>query len=95
MLEGKNKMNKILITFGLILGIGGIIFSLLPPDVHMALFSGSNNMEMEGMGMNDESMEHDENMGQSHHNHGVFVTWGLIVAIIGLGIAFAGWKIFV
>jgi hypothetical protein len=91
-------MNKILITFGLILGIGGIIFSLLPPDVHMALFWGqadSHNGMEENMGMHDESMEHDENMGQSHHNHGVFVTWGLIVAIIGLGIAFAGWKIFV
>ena len=72
-------MNKILVVIGLLLGVGGLIFSLLPADIHMSIFSG-NDMGMDGsMPMN--------------HNHGAHVTWGLVVAIIGFALAFAGWKI--
>jgi hypothetical protein len=39
-------------------------------------------------------MQQKEHSMPNHHNHGVFVTWGLVVAIIGLGLALAGWKIF-
>ena len=83
---------KLLIILGFILGVGGIIFSLLPHDVHMSLFGGQQEMEMQDgqMGMEGE-MDMDEPMS---HNHGVFVTWGLVVAVIGLALAFAGWKIF-
>tara|TARA_Y100000310_G_C20279751_1_gene622031 strand:+ start:61 stop:330 length:270 start_codon:yes stop_codon:yes gene_type:complete len=88
-------MKKILITIGLILGIGGIIFSLLPGDVHMAMFGGSDSdMGMEGGSGGMESMEGDDHTDEGHHNHGAFVTNGLIVAVIGLGLAFAGWKLF-
>ena len=82
-------MNKILLAVGLIIGIGGIIFSLLPPDAHMSIFGGSSNTMMEG------NMEMDAgNMQHGQHNHGIFVTYGLVVGIVGLGIAFAGWKLF-
>ena len=73
-------MNKALIIIGLIIGIGGVIFSLLPADIHMSIFGGND------MGM-DSSMP-------MNHNHGVYVTWVLVVAIIGFALAFAGWKIF-
>ena len=74
-------MNKILIIIGLILGIVGLIFSILPADVHMSMFGGGNQMSM------DDSMPMD-------HNHGAYVTWGLTIAIIGFALAIAGWKIF-
>ena len=79
-------MNKILVIIGLVVGIGGIIFSLLPPDMHMALFGGSDQMDSEMGGM--------DNMDSGHHKHGAFVTYGLVVAVVGLGAAVAGWKIF-
>jgi hypothetical protein len=28
------------------------------------------------------------------HDHGKFVTYGLVIAVIGFALAFAGWKIF-
>jgi len=78
-------MNKILIVIGLLLGVGGLIFSLLPADVHMAIFGG-NQMNMDNeMGM--------DNSMPMNHNHGVYVTWGLVIAVIGFALAFAGWKI--
>ncbi|MDP7116576.1 MAG: hypothetical protein QF915_05945 [Candidatus Woesearchaeota archaeon] len=83
-------MNKVLIIIGLILGIGGIVFSLLPPNAHMSMFGGDH--EMQGMGEN-QAGEEGKEMNQGHHNHGIFVTYGLIAAVIGLGLAFAGWRI--
>jgi len=35
-----------------------------------------------------------ESMGEmGHHNHGAFMSYGLIASVIGLAIAFTGWKI--
>jgi hypothetical protein len=83
---------KLLIVLGVILALGGVIFSLLPGEVHMSLFGGQQDMHMEEEEhMEGESMEKDH---MESHNHGAFVTWGLVVAVIGLALAFAGWKIF-
>ncbi|MBT96742.1 hypothetical protein CMI49_01440 [Candidatus Pacearchaeota archaeon] len=72
-------MNKALIIIGLILGIGGVIFSLLPADIHMSIFGGDDRGMDNSMPMN--------------HNHGIYVTWGLVAAIIGFALTLAGWKI--
>jgi|TARA_B100001971_G_C17861529_1_gene368587 cytochrome b561 len=78
---------KLLIIIGIILALSGVIFSLLSGDVHMSLFG-------EGMEMQEEHMEGEAMEEPMNHDHGKFVTWGLIVAVIGLALAFAGWKIF-
>ncbi|MAH33539.1 hypothetical protein CL615_04045 [archaeon] len=86
-------MDKILIIIGLILGIGGIIFSILPPSAHTALLGQGQNMEA-NMDMENSMSDMGNEEEHGHHNHGVFMTYGLIVAIIGLAFIFAGWKIF-
>ncbi len=83
-------MNKITVMIGLLIGVGGIIFSLLPPDMHMAIFGG--NADIENMDM-DEGMNAMQNENMSH-DHGKFVTYGMVAAVIGFALAFAGWKIF-
>ena len=85
-------MNKPLVAIGLLFGIGGLLFSILPADVHMTLFSGHSQNMPTGNMMAENSMHQDEAMPQ-HHNHGASVTWGILVAIIGFGISFAGWKL--
>ena len=77
-------MNKTLVIIGLVLAIGGVIFSLLPHDVHGMVVGSGDHMEGE-IGMDE---------GMDHSSHGRFVTWGLVVAVIGIATAVAGWKIF-
>ncbi len=91
-------MKKILVIIGLIFGIGGIIFSLLPHKMHMDMFGGGYT----GMAVMDEEQDMNENMNEDSgehtemvmdHHPQIYVMWGLIVSIIGLGVAFTGWKI--
>ena len=79
-------MKKILIIIGLILGTGGAIFALLPSEIHTAIFGGDMDS---GMGM-DNSMQKGE---MAPHNHGKYVTMGVLSAVTGFALAFAGWKI--
>jgi len=79
-------MKKTLIIIGLILGICGAIFALLPSEIHTAIFGGDMD---NGMGM-DNSMQKGE---MTPHNHGKYVTMGVLSAVIGFALAFAGWKI--
>ncbi len=65
--------NQNLMKIGLIFGVLGIVFALLPHQVHMGLLGH------EGMNM--------------HSNHGMYATWGWIIGIIGLAVAFTGWKL--
>ena len=74
-------MNKILLIVGLVIAIGGVIFSVLPHDVHNVML-GTGKVVMDG------------HTDHTHSNHGVFVTAGLSSAVIGLGMVFAGWKLF-
>tara|TARA_Y100000034_G_C6782957_1_gene350094 strand:+ start:386 stop:616 length:231 start_codon:yes stop_codon:yes gene_type:complete len=71
-------MNKTLIIIGLVLGIGGLIFSLLPHKIHMDMFGG-------GM------VEMDGEMVMDHHPQN-YVMWGLIVTVVGFILALVGWK---
>ena len=87
---GEN-VKKYLIITGLILGIAGAIFALLPSDVHMSLFGG--DMDMKSMDM-DEGMNKGDSMQNMNHNHGKYVTAGVLSAVIGFALAFSGWKIF-
>jgi hypothetical protein len=84
-------MNKILTIIGLILGIGGAIFALLPSDVHMSLFGG--DMDMKSMDM-DKGMNKGDSMQNMNQNHGKYVTAGVLSAVIGFALVFVGWKIF-
>ncbi len=87
-------MNKILIIIGLILAVGGGIFALLPADVHMSMFGSDMAMDDHmdsAMDSMDKKME-DNNMAMDH-DHGSYVTWSIIVALIGLAMAYSGWKI--
>lgn len=85
-------MKKTLVISGLIIGSFGIIFSLLPHDMHNAILGGISNAEHHN-GIDDDSIQN-ENMEHSHFSHGMHVTIGVLSAVIGLGLAFAGWKIF-
>ncbi len=84
-------MNKILVMIGLIMGIGGAIFALLPSDVHMSLFGG--DMDMKSMDV-DKGMDEGDSMQNMNHNHGRYVTAGVLSTVIGFALAFSGWKIF-
>ena len=85
-------MKKYLVIIGLILGIGGTIFALLPAGVHMAVLG--RDMDMKSMDM-DEGMDNSMQKGEmAHHDHGKYVTIGMLAAVIGFALAFAGWKIF-
>ena len=89
-------MKKILVTIGLILGIGGILFSLLPHKLHMDMFGGgmieaSEMDEHMDDNMNGKSGDHTE-MVMDHHPQ-IYIMWGLIVSAIGFGLAFTGWKL--
>ena len=97
-------MNKILIIGGLILGLGGIMFALLPANIHMAIFGGESMDDMNDMDMQDNMDTHDSMEESSEHiqlqdhagshNHGAFVTYGLVVGVVGFALTIAGWKIF-
>jgi len=43
----------------------------------------------------DEGMDNSMQKGEmAHHDHGKYVTIGMLAAVIGFALAFAGWKIF-
>lgn len=73
-------MKKTLVIVGLVIGIFGIVFSLLPHDVHNAVLGGISGEE--------------DHHGRSHGTHGTHITIGVLAAVVGFGLAFAGWKIF-
>ena len=70
------KLNKILMVIGLLMTIGGFVFTLLTHDMHYLIGSvvtlGDHNHD---------SYSHDEHK-----------TWGYIFAAIGLASLTIGWK---
>ncbi|MAF35425.1 hypothetical protein CMO91_06310 [Candidatus Woesearchaeota archaeon] len=71
---------KALIVVGIIIAILGVVYALLPHEAHMQM--SDSHEEGDGHGM------------QDHASHGKHQTFGWVMAVVGVGLALAGWKIF-
>ncbi len=84
-------MNKSILIFGILIFFAGIVFAFLSHETHEKIDS------ILRVSANDEpkmSMTNENEVLPSHASHSTHQIYGFSVAIMGLGVAISGWKIF-